>query len=163
HCRFGFDPAYAPAKDAKAIDHRRVRIRSNQRIRIRDRLTVFLRDEDRLAEVLQVDLVADAGAGRHDTEVLEPVLAPAENNVALLVALELLFGVDEKRRLGSVFVDLHGVVDDEIDRLQRVDLLRAAAERFDRIAHRGEIDDGWDTSEVLQEYAARAEGDLFLF
>ena len=64
---------------------------------------------------------------------------------------------------GAVLVDLHGVVDDEIDRLQRVDALRIAAERLDRVAHRGEIDDGGHAGEVLQQHAARAEGDLFLF
>ena len=40
-------------------------------------------------EVLEVDLVADAGVGRHDPEVVEGALAPPEELVALLVALEL--------------------------------------------------------------------------
>ena len=59
---------------------------------------------------------------------LKRVLAPAQEDVALDVALELEVGVDEERRVGSVLVDLHRVVDDEIDRLQRVDPLRVAAE-----------------------------------
>ena len=39
----------------------------------------------------------DAGVGRHDAEVAERVLAPAEERVALLVAGELELGVQLKR------------------------------------------------------------------
>ena len=55
----------------------------------------------------------------------------------------------------AVLVDLHGVVDDEVDRLQRIDALRIAAERCERVAHRGEVDDGGNAGEVLQQHAAR--------
>ena len=104
--------------------------------------------------------MADAGARRHDAEVLERVLSPAQKDVALLVALELELGVDQERGLRAVLVDLHRVVDDEVDRLERVDALRIAAERRDRVAHRGEIDDGGHAGEVLQQHAAGAERDL---
>ena len=57
-------------------------------------------------------------------------------------------------------VDLHGVVDHELDRDQRVDRLRVAAEVAHRVAHRGEIDDGGDAGEVLQEHPRGVEGDL---
>ena len=83
----------------------------------------------------------DAGVGRDDAEVAEGVLAPAQERVALLVARELELGVQLKRvRLAEV-VDLHRVIDDELDRLQRVDLVRVAAEPDDAVAHGGEIDD----------------------
>ena len=85
--------------------------------------------------------MADAGARRHDAEVVERVLSPAQEHVALAVALELHLGVDQERRVGAVLVDLHRVVDDEVDRLQRIDALRIAAELDDRVAHRGEVDD----------------------
>ena len=57
-------------------------------------------------------------------------------------------------------VDLHGVVDHELDRDQRVDLLRVAAEVGHRRPHRREVDDGGDAGEVLQEDARRVEVDL---
>jgi hypothetical protein len=47
----------------------------------------------RRGEVLDVDLVDDAGVRRDDGEVLERALAPAQEGVALLVALELALGV----------------------------------------------------------------------
>ena len=40
-----------------------------------------------LGEIFEIDLMADAGAGRHDGEVGEGLLAPLEEAVALLVLL----------------------------------------------------------------------------
>ena len=104
--------------------------------------------------------MTDAGAWRHDAKILERVLAPAQEDVALLVSLEFEIGVDEERRLRSVLVDLHRVVDDEIDRLKRIDALRVSAECGERIAHRGEVDDGRHAGEVLQQHSARAKRDF---
>jgi hypothetical protein len=59
--------------------------------------------------------VADAGAGRDDAEVLERALAPAEELVALAVALVLELDVLARRRRRGEVVDLDGVVDDEVD------------------------------------------------
>ena len=118
--------------------------------------------EDDAREVLEVDLVDDAGVGRDDAEVVERVLAPAEERVALPVARELELGV----QLGGValdeVIDLHRVIDDELDRLQRVDLAagrrragrcRRASPRDRRRGHAGE---------VLQQHARRHERDLLL-
>ena len=54
------------------------------------------------------------------------------------------------------------MVDDEIDRHERIDLVGIAAERDHRVAHRGEIDDGGHAGEILHQHARRAEGDLML-
>ena len=84
-----------------------------------------------------------------------------QEDVALFVALELELGVDQERGLRAVLVHLDRVVDDEIDRLERIDALRIAAQRRDGVAHRGEIDDGGDAGEILQQYASGSERDLF--
>ena len=55
------------------------------------------------------------------------------------------------------------MVDDEIDRNQRIDLARIAAERRHRVTHRREIDDGGHAGEVLHEHARRPEGDFVFF
>ena len=65
-----------------------------------------------------------------------------------------------KARRRAELVDDHGVVDDEVDRHQRVDLLGIAAERGHRVAHRGEVDHGRHAGEVLHQHARRPEGDL---
>ena len=104
--------------------------------------------------------MADAGVRRHGLEVREGALAPAEEGVALPVAAELERRVPLDREPGREVVDLDGVVDHELDRDQRVDLLRVAAEVGHRGAHRGQVDDGRHAGEVLQEDAGGVVVDL---
>ena len=115
---------------------------------------------DDARQVLDVDLVHDAGLGRHDAEVAERVLAPAQEHVALAVALVLEVGVQLERAGGAEVIDLHRVVDDELDRLQRVDARRVAAERGDAVAHRRQVDHARHAGEVLQQHPRRHERDL---
>ena len=138
HARLGLDSADAPSDDAEPVDHRRVASRcrrANPGTRSRRA------SDDDLREVFEVDLVHDADRRRNDLEILERLLAPLEELVALAVALEFLFDVVQQRERVGVFVDLHAVVDDEIDRHERIDLLRIAAGALHRGAHRGEVDD----------------------
>ena len=106
--------------------------------------------------------MADAGARRHDAEIIERALAPAQEGVALLIALELdLHILAEGLRIAEI-VDHHRVIDDEIDRRERIDLLRIAAELHHRFAHRGEIDHRRHAGQILHQHARRQEGDLAL-
>ena len=93
HGRLGLDAADAPAEHAEAVDHRRVRVGADERVGIGAEPAVGVAAVHDLRQVLEVHLVADAGAGRHDAEVLERLLAPLEERVALAVALELELGV----------------------------------------------------------------------
>ena len=106
--------------------------------------------------------MTDARARRDHAEVLERRAPPAQELVALAVALVLAGGVDQFRSLGAVLVHLHGVVDHQIHRLQRIDPRGIAAERGQRIAHRGEIHHAGHAGEVLQEHARGAERDLLI-
>ena len=117
---------------------------------------------DDAREIFEIDLVADARVWRDDAEILECGLAPAKEGVALDVALEFEFGVEAERLRGAEIIDLHGVVDDEFGGKERIDALGVAAHVFDRVAHGGEIDDGGDAGEVLEEDARGHEGDFFL-
>ena len=104
----------------------------------------------------------DAHAGRHGAEVGQRLLAPLQELVALLVAFELELEVLAFGLLARKRVDLHRVVDDEIARHERIDLLRIAAKALHRCAHRREVDDAWHAGEVLQHDAAWQERDLDL-
>ena len=115
---------------------------------------------DHLGQVLEIHLVDDARIGRHDAEVPERVLPPAEKGVALAVALELALDVHPKRRRRAEGVDLHRVVDDEIGGLERIDARGIAAEPAHGVAHRREVDDRRHAGEVLEEHARGHEGDL---
>ncbi len=52
------------------------------------------------------------------------------------------------------------MVDDEIDRNQRIDLFGISTQRFDTITHRGKIDHGRNAGKVLHENAGGAVGDF---
>ena len=58
--RLGLDPADAPAEDAEAVDHRRVRVGADQRVGERQQPPRLLPRLDDPGEVLEVDLVDDA-------------------------------------------------------------------------------------------------------
>ena len=104
--------------------------------------------------------MTDAHSWRDCGEVAEGGLAPLEEGVALAVALEFERGVEGVGVAGAVFVDLNGVIDDELGGLEGVDLLRIAAEDLHRIAHGREVDDGRDAGEVLHEDAGGHPGNF---
>ena len=128
HRGLRLDSSGAPAEDAEPVDHRRVRVGPDERVGERDAVTVL----DHAREVLEVDLVADARSGRNDLEAAQRLLAPAQEEVALVVALELELDVAAERAARGERVHLDRVVDHELGRDQRIDLLRIAAE----IGHR---------------------------
>ncbi len=170
HAGFRLDAADAPAEHGEAVDHGGVRVGADQRVRIgnfegagllADRHLLLL-GPHRLREIFEIDLVADAGAGRHHREVRERLLAPLQELVTLLVLLVFLGDVLGERLVVTEEVDDDRVVDDEIDRHQRVDLLGIAAEVLHRVAHRREIDHRRHAGEILHQDARRAERDFML-
>jgi hypothetical protein len=104
--------------------------------------------------------VHDAGARRDDLEVVERGLAPAQELVALAVALVLELDVLLEGVGGAEQVGDDRVVDDELGRSERIDLLGVASERAHGLAHGGEVDDAGDACEVLHDDAGRGELDL---
>lgn len=116
--------------------------------------------EDALGEVLEVDLVDDAGGRGDDAEVGERLLAPLEEAVALVVALELLLSVDGEGDAGGEIVHLDGVVNDEVAGYRGIDQGRVAAEALHGVAHGGEVDDAGDAGEVLEDDAPGHERHL---
>ena len=59
-------------------------------------------------------------SGGHDAQAVELALSPAQQLVALAVALELALRVDGEGDVGAELVDLHRVVDHEVDGLHGV-------------------------------------------
>ena len=53
----------------------------------------ILIDPDGLRQIFEIDLMADAGAGRHDAEIIECLLAPAQEGITLAVAFEFALDV----------------------------------------------------------------------
>ena len=156
HRGLGLDAADAPAEHAQAVDHRGVAVGADQRVRVG--LAVARHDD--AGEVLDVDLVHDAGARRDDLELVEGALSPAQELVALLVALVLEVDVALEGVGAAEHVDDHRVVDDQLGGRERVHLRRVAAELGDGLAHRGEVDDAGDAGEVLHDHPGGGELDL---
>ena len=160
HRGFGLDAADAPAEHGEAVHHGGVAVGADQRVGIEGRLLAVLLLEHDLREELEVHLVADAGAWRHDAEIVERHLAPAQELVALEVAFVLELHIGAEGGVVAEIVDDDGVVDDEIDRDQRIDLLGVAAQLAHGVAHGGEVDHGGHAGEVLHQDARRPEVDL---
>ena len=119
-------------------------------------------EKDAAGEKLQVDLVHDADRRRHHPEILEGLLTPAQEGIAFGVSLE--FDVDVLlERIGCPEeIDLHGVVDYQIHRHERVDLPGIAAEPLHRRPHRGQVDHARHSREILQNHPGRFERNLRL-
>src|SRR5690606_29658737 len=124
------------------------------------RLAADLIGPDDLGQILEVDLVAYAGARRNHSEVGEGALPPLQELVTLQVPLVLQLNVTGEGVRGTKLVHDHRVVDDEIDRDKRVDLARIAAQRVHAITHGRKVHDRRHAREVLHQYAGRAEADL---
>ena len=110
--------------------------------------------------MLEVDLVADAGARRHDLEIVERLAAPFEELVALAVAL--IFELD-------VLLERLGVPNSSTITLWSMTRCTGTSGLIfcgsppscsHRVAHRREVDDRGDAGEVLHQHARRAVLDL---
>src|SRR5208283_229245 len=60
-------------------------------------------------------------------------------------------------------VHLNGVVDDQLRGEKGIDALGIAAHFLNRFAHRGQVHDGGDAGEILQQDARRHKGNFLLF
>ena len=98
---------------------------------------------------------------RHNFEIVEAVLPPAKQRVTFNIAHELEFGVKRERLRCPELIDLHGMVDHQFRRKQRIDFLGVAAELAHRLAHCRQVNDGRDAGEVLQQHARGQERNLF--
>ena len=171
HGGFSLDAADAPTENRKAVDHGRVRIGADHRVREGDLnrdslaargLMLLLARPNGLREIFRVDLMANASSRRDDREIGERALAPLQECVAL--AVTGIFEVDVllERALGTEVIDDHRMVDHQINGDQRIDLFGIAAQRRNAVAHRGEVDDRGNAGEVLHEHARGPESDLLL-
>ncbi len=116
--------------------------------------------EDHRRQIFQIHLVHDAGVGRHHAKILKRLLTPAQERIALLIALEFEQRVDAECAGGAELVHLHGMIDHQIGGDQRIGALGIGAHVAQRIAHGGQIHHAGNAGEILQQHARRAEVDL---
>ena len=158
HCGFRLDAAHAPTEHGQTIDHRGMRVGANECIGIGnfDRLCLataildflFARP-DGLRKIFQIYLMADARIGWHDREVFKRLLAPFQEAITLAIALIFEIDILFESLCGAEFVHNHRMVDDEINRNKRINLLRVAAQIFHGIAHGGQINHCRNARKIL--------------
>ena len=85
HCGLGLDSADTPAQDSESIDHCGVRVGSDDGVRVRLSAT----SHHHAGQALDVDLMDDACARWNDLELLEGALPPAQELIALQIAVVL--------------------------------------------------------------------------
>ena len=103
----------------------------------------------------------DTGGRGHDAEVVEGLLPPAQEFVALLVAGKLAFGIQFQSSPQTVVVHLHRVIDYQIHGNLRIHFFWIATQFGHGIPHRRQIYDGGNPGKVLHHDASRFEWNLF--
>ncbi len=133
-------------------------IGADQGIRI-DHVIVF-RGPHHLGQMFDVDLVADAGSRRNHPKIIKCLLSPAKELITFPVAIKFQFGVELCRILGAEGIDHNRMINDQIDRRQRVYFGRITAQIHHCIAHRRQVRDRRHPGKILHQHPGRAEGDL---
>jgi len=116
-------PPIPPPQDAQPVHHGGVGVSPQAQVR-EGPVTVGL---DHPSQILDVDLVHDAGAGRDHLEPVEGVLAPLEEAVALGVAFVLQGHVQVTGVRSAEVVSDHRMIGDQFGRDDGVDPRRVAA------------------------------------
>jgi len=133
-----------------------VGISSDDRVGVEHAVSV----EHNSGEVLQVNLMDDTGARGHDLELVESSGAPLEEGESLVVSFEFKFFVLLLGVSGARDIDLDGVIDDQVDGAEGVDLVGVTTESCHSISHGSQVNDSGYSSEVLQDNSSWLEGDL---
>ena len=92
----------------------------------------------------------DTRAWRHNLKVVEGLGAPLEELEALAVTLELELFVLLGGAGNTSGINLDGVIDDEVDGAERVDLGGITAETLHGITHSGKIHNSGHTTKDLK-------------
>ena len=156
HRGLGLDAADAPADHADAVDHRGVRIGADQGVREHH----VARPADPAEQVLEIDLMDDADAGRHDLQALEGLHAPFQEGIAFAIALELERDVPAQGVGRAIVVHLYRVIDDQVDWNGGFDQPAVAPETPRTRAHRRQVAQQRHPCEILQDDAGDDERQL---
>ncbi len=156
HGGLGLDTAHPPAQHAEPVFHRGVAVGAHAGVRVGHPVAFH----HHAGQVLDVDLVHDAGARGYHLEVVERALTPAQELIALAVALVLDLHIALERVRGAEQIGDHRMIDHQIRRGQRVDLVRIPTQRGDRLPHSRQIHDAGHPGEVLHDHPRRGELNL---
>ena len=92
----------------------------------------------------------DTRAWRHNLEVVEGLRAPLEELESLAVTLELELFVLLGGAGDTSSIDLNGVIDDEVDGAEWVDLAWVTSETLHGVTHSCQIDNSWYSTKIFK-------------
>ena len=161
HGGLRLDAADAPAEHGEAVDHRGVAVGADERIgdrRASCRRPSSCVGPDRLRQVFEVHLVADAGAGRHDAEIVEGAPGPIAGTCSARRCARIrarrscskAFGVPKSSTITEWSMTRSTGTSGLI-------FCGSPPSLRHRVAHGGEVDDRGNAGEVLHQHAGRAE------
>ncbi len=152
HYVLGLQAAHADSDHAQRVHVRSMAVGAHQRVG--EGHAVLGVDDRRHA--LQVDLVHDAVARRHDLDVAEGLLGPVDEMEAVFVAAVLDRAVLGEG-VGIVAAVFHGqrVVHDQLHRHHRIDLGGVAALFGDGVAQAGQVHQRGLAQDVVADHARR--------
>src|SRR5690606_18227611 len=149
--------ADAPTEHANAIHHRRVAVRADHRIWKGELIVPFRARPYDARDVLQINLVADAGAGRNDLETPESQLRPTQKAISLTVAGVFDREIAAKRLVRAKRLDDNRMINDQMRGNLTFDLVRIGAGLLQGFAHGRQILDDRQSSRIGHEHAGRTE------
>ncbi len=114
-----------------------------------------------MGQVLEIDLMAYADSRRDDLERLESLHAPFQELITLPIALELHLHIEPKRIARAREINLHRMIDNKIDRDQRLDELWIFSKPLHRGPHGGQIHEERHAGEVLKQDSSDDEWYFF--
>ncbi|MNQ14200.1 hypothetical protein D3C85_271450 [compost metagenome] len=152
HDVFGFQAAHADGDDAQRVHVRGVAVGAHQRVR--EGHAVLRVDHGR--HPLQVDLVHDAVARRHDFDVAKGLLGPVDEMEAVFVAAVFHRAVaGEGVGVGAVEFNRQRVVHNQLHRHHRIHLGRVAAFLGDGVAQARQVHQRGLAQDVMTDHARR--------
>jgi hypothetical protein len=111
-------------------------------------------------QMFEIDLMDNADTRRHDAEGVERLHSPFHELIALAVTFELAAHVLLQGLWRTVMVDLYRMVDDQVDRHQRLDAPWIEPACLRHMPHRRQIAKQGHAGEILQHDTRDDQGNL---
>src|SRR4026208_2162848 len=93
HSRFGFDSPDSPAYNTQSVDHRGVRIRADERVRIKYAVLLL----NSFCQILEVDLTTNSDTRWNNLKAVKCLHPPLQKLIARAVPLELHLHIQTQR------------------------------------------------------------------
>ena len=134
-----------------------MRISADQGIRKSHQVTILVPGHHHGCQVFKIDLVDNTRRRRHDPEIIKSLLPPPQELIALAIALKFNFRISPEGIRNGEEIYLHGMIDHQVNRNQRVDFLRVPTLSMYSRPHRSKVHHSWNPGEILHDHAPGKE------